>query len=62
MEEFSKDSQLPLKEHVVVPGGITVQGDVYKELFKETDDEELDSLTENCLRILCCSGAILLQC
>ena len=39
MEEFSKDSQLLLKEHVVVPGGITVQDDVYKELFKETDDE-----------------------
>ena len=44
MEEFSKDSQLLLKEHVV-PGGITVQDDVYKELFKDTDDEELDSLT-----------------
>ena len=61
MEEFSKDAHLLLKEHVVVPGGITVQDDVYKELFKETDDEELDSLTEHCLRILCCSGAILLQ-
>ena len=40
MEEFSKDSQLLLKEHVVVLGGITVQDDVYKELFKEMDDEE----------------------
>ena len=61
MEEFSKDSQLLLKEHVVVPGGITVQDGIYKELSKETDDEELDSLTKNCFRILCCSGAILLQ-
>ena len=61
MEEFSKDSKPLLKEEVVVPGGITVKDDIYHELFKETNDDELDSLTENCLRILCCSGAILLR-
>ena len=61
MEEFSKDSKPLLREEVVVPGGITVKDDIYDELFKETNDDELDSLTENCLRILCCSGAILLR-
>ena len=62
MEEFSKDSKPLVKEEVVVPGGITVKDDIYHELFKETNDDELDSLTENYLRILCCSGAILLRC
>ena len=32
---------------------------IYEELMKE--NEELDELTEECLRILCCSCAILLK-
>ena len=62
MEELSKDVQPLLNEYVVVPGGITVKDEVYDELFKETNDEETDSVTEHCLRILSCSAAILLQC
>ena len=49
-------------EEMVVPGGIAVNDEVYSDLFKETGDHELDHLTEYCLRILCCSGAILLHC
>ena len=61
MQDLSKDSQPLLNEEAIVPGGITVKDDVYNELFKDTNDEELDSLTEHCLQILCCSGAILLR-
>ena len=61
IEELSKDSKPLLGEEMVVPGGIVVKDEVYTELFKETGDPELDSLTEHCLRILCCSGAILLH-
>ena len=62
MEELSKskDAQPLLNEYVVVPGGITVKDEVYNELFKETNDEEIGSVTEHCLRILSCSAAILL--
>ena len=60
MEELSKDVQPLLNEYVVVQGGITVKDEVYNELFKETNDEEIDSVTEHCLRILSCSAAILL--
>ena len=59
LEELSKDAQPLLNEYVVVPGGITVKDEVYNELFKETNDEEIDSVTEH-LRILSCSAAILL--
>ena len=62
LEELSKDAQPLLNEYVVVPGGITVKDEVYNELFKETNDEEIDSVTEHCLRILSCSAAILLRC
>ena len=61
MEELSKDAQPLLNEYVLVPGGITVKDKVYNELFKETNDEEIDSVTEHCLRILSCSAAILLR-
>ena len=61
MEELSKDVQPLLNEYVVAPGGITVKDEVYNELFKETNDEGINSVTEHCLRILSCSAAILLQ-
>ena len=41
LEELSKDAQPLLNEYVVVPGGITVKDEVYNELFKETNDEEI---------------------
>ena len=32
--------------------------EVYKELFKTTNDVELDSLTKECLEMICCSCAV----
>ena len=60
MEELLKHTQPLLNEYAVVPGGITVKDEVNNELFKETNDEEIDIVTEHCLRILSRSAAILL--
>ena len=38
-----------------------MNNEVYTELHKETGDLEMQCLTGHCLRILCCSGAILLH-
>ena len=59
--ELSKDSKPLLGKEIEVPGCLVVKDEVYTELFKETGDPELDSLTEHCLRIVCCVGAILLH-
>ena len=46
---------------MVVPGGIVVKNEVYSQPFKEIGDPELDCVTEYCLKILYCSGSILLH-
>ena len=59
LESFSANAT-PLMEGVeIVLEGQVTKDDIYEELMKE--NEELDDLTEECLRVLCCSCAILLK-
>ena len=60
LECFSTNAT-PLTEgiEIVLEGEVT-KDEIYEELMKE--NEELDELTEECLRVLCCSCAILLKC
>ena len=59
LEDLSKDVKPLLKQQEIVPGGIVTKDEIYEELFKDTDSET-ESLTEQCLRLLVCSSAILL--
>ena len=59
LESFSTNGT-PLMEGIeVILDGQVTKDEIYKELMKE--NEELDDLTEECLRVLCCSCSILLK-
>ena len=60
LNEFSGNVE-PLLEgaEVVLNGKVTKE--IYEELLKETGNKVLDKLTEECLRLLCCSCSILLK-
>ena len=60
LEDLSKDAKPLLKQQEIVPGGRVIKDELYEELFKDTDSET-ESLREQCLRLLVCSSAILLQ-
>ena len=59
LESFSINSSPLLEGIEIVVNGKVTKGMIYEELMKE--NEEFDELTEECLRILCCSCAILLK-
>ena len=59
LESFSINSSPLLEGIEIVVNGKVTKDMIYEELMKE--NEELDELTEECLRILCCSCAILLK-
>ena len=60
LESFSSNAT-PLMEGIeIILDGKVTKDEIYEELMKE--NEELDDLTEECLRVLCCSCAILLKC
>ena len=61
MEKFSTDASPLMEQCTVVMDTPIHKDDVYNELFKDSEDVELDTLTEDCLRILCCSFAILMK-
>ena len=58
LEDLSKDPKPLLKQQEIVPGAIVTKDEICEELFKDTDSET-ESLTEQCLRLLVCSSAIL---
>ena len=59
LESFATDAH-PLMEGMdIVPNGRVTKDEIYEELMKE--NEELDELTEECLRVLCCSCVTLLK-
>lgn len=45
----------------LITGAKVSEDAIYKELFKRTDDEELDTLTIECLEMICCSCLVLLN-
>ena len=60
LESFSSNAT-PLMEGIeIILDGKVTKDEIYEELMKE--NEELDDLREECLRVLCCSCAILLKC
>ena len=59
LKSFSTNAT-PLMEGIeVILDGQVTKNEIYEELMKE--NKELDDLTEECLRVLCCSCAILLK-
>ena len=59
LESFSSNAT-PLMEGIeIILDGKVTKDEIYEELMKE--NEELDDLTEECLRVLCCSCAKLLK-
>ena len=61
LEEFSMNANPLMEGAEVVLNGKVTKDDIYAELFEDAMDEELDSLTEECLRLLSCACAILLR-
>ena len=61
LKDLCKDARPLMEEKDIVPGGKVVKDELYTELFKETNDAELDSLCESCLRMLCCAISILIH-
>ena len=49
-----------MEQKEVVPGGIITKDKIYEALFAETSNSKLDSLTEQCLRLLCCTFSVLI--
>ena len=43
------------------PKYVTSDCNIYKALFKETNDPLLDALTQECLEIVCCSCSIMIK-
>ena len=59
LEAFSTNA-IPLMEGIeIILNGKVTKDEIYEELMRE--NEELDELMEECLRVLCCSCAILLK-
>ena len=59
-ERCAKDAS-PLMDGEVLLSSVQISKDeIYQELFKETNDVELDTLTQECLEIICCSCAVVI--
>ena len=57
----NSSSMLTMQEDLIVPGGEITRDDVYESLLSDTHDPELDTLTQQCLELFCCSFFILLE-
>ena len=60
LEEFSVNSSPLLEAMEFVPNSTITKDEVYQALFAP-QSPEVDELTEDCLRLLCCNAAVLLK-
>ena len=61
LEEFATNTEPLMVGAEIVLNGVASKDEIYNVLLKTTMDTELEDLTQECLRLLCCSYSILLQ-
>ena len=61
LERCSQDASVLMKGESVLPGSELKKDVVFEELFKDTNDTEMDNLTLECLEIICCSCLVLIE-
>ena len=60
LERCSQNAS-PLMNGEALLSGVKISADeIYYELFTETNDVELDTLTQECLEMICCSCALVI--
>ena len=55
LEEFATNAEPLMEGAEIVLNGAVSKDEIYNELLKPTMDTELEDLTQQCLRLLCCS-------
>ena len=61
LKSSAKDSSDMLQGLTVFPDELLTKDEVYDELFREKNDLTFDTLTQECLKIICCTRTIMIQ-
>ena len=60
-ERCSENSSVLLEGDSLLPNGKITKDDIYIELFRDSENLELDTLTQECLEIICSSCLVLVN-
>ena len=61
MESFSKDGSAMMKAQINFLNHLRTEDEVFHDLVAETDDPVFETLTQECLEMICCSCSVVIQ-